>query len=132
MTWRCLGLFDKAVAKGGVPLSPMEMNPAKYGYKVGPLRAFKPDAPLHSDFLYWQCDNNQSNYLKSMELTTKLQNKEIQRGQVSSFYMMHGYNCGMNTNEVAFKRKDFGEKELNTLQTYIRTKVDDYYEKQYA
>lgn len=132
ITWRCLGLSDKSVNTGGIPLSPMEMNPAKYGYKVGPLHAFMPNAPLHSDFLYWQCDNNQSNYLKSMNLTIKLQEQEIERGQVSSFYMMHGYNCGLNTNEVAMNRRDFGEPELNTLQKYIRTKVDDYYEKQYA
>lgn len=130
ITWRALGINNRSVNTGGVPLSPIELDPGKYGYKVGPMSAFIPDAPIHDDFMYWMNDTNNSNYVKSLATTLELQKMEIEQGYVSSFYMMNAYNCGFDYRERSMKRSSFGEKELLNLRSYIRAKVDDYYEKQ--
>jgi len=129
ITWRTLGINDPKVNTGGVPLSPIERDPSKYGYKLGHMRNFV-DIPVEEHFMYWINETNKSNYIKSLEAALHLQQMEIEKGSVSSFYMMNALNCGFDYNERSMKRSSFQQAELTHLQSHIGNKVDKYFQEQ--
>ena len=104
------------------PLSPIDMDPEKYGYKV---RSTSNPASM-----YWK--NEYMNIKKAVELTIEFQQDNLQHAKIAAFQGSNMWNVGFDV-EKHFEQTpgrwlDINEDQILRSKLFIQKRVDDYFE----
>jgi len=108
------------------PLSPIDMDPEKYGYKVRTITS--PDGKTPT--FYWQ--NEHMNLGKAFKQTGIMQIDNLRFAKVASFQGANLWNIGFNVEEH-FEKTDgrwnqITKEQVDTAEKFIQKRVDDYFE----
>lgn len=103
------------------PLSPIDLDPEKYGYKV---RTTPNPASM-----YWKSEH--MNIKKAVQLTLELQEENLKHAKIAAFQGSNMWNVGLDVEQhfetTSGRWLDMSKDQISDCNNFIQKRVDDYY-----
>lgn len=141
-TWNAMSIQDPR-NRVGRTLSDIDLNPEKYGYKVGPLEPLEDINPnkmtagfRSTNLMYWKNESNGMDYFKAFMVTKKYFIDSFRGGKISGFQTAGLRSCGFDLtkhfNETDGSYDAITNEQIDQMIDNITNHREQYYEYQVA
>lgn len=136
-TWNAMSIQDPR-NRVGRTLSDIDLNPEKYGYKVGPIEPLESINPnkmtagfRSTNLMYWRNETNNMDYFKAFNITKKYFIDSFRGGKISGFQTAGLRSCGFDLtkhfNETDGSYDAITDEQINQMIDNITNHREQYY-----